>query len=97
MAKEEIVVDLFAICEWCGDLLTNHTQERLLACSECLKKPHRSYWSKGGQIYFVDGSAWGVASNLKSIYLGTEAEILKALEENKSLGDNILTMEKNNW
>lgn len=60
----------------------------------------RLYWSQGGQILFYYGKAYGLAPDSKTIYLGTEAEILKTLDEKKAVGnptiDNILRLEINN-
>ena len=57
-------------------------------------------WSKGGQIFFLDGWAWGIAPNLQRVRVGIEKEVLKALEMGHSLGsalaDNILRAELNN-
>ena len=76
----------FVTCEWCGDLLTNHTRERLTACDECLKKDLQTWWHRDGQIFFCDGDAWGVQKigtgkirELKTICLGTETEVLEQL------------------
>jgi len=60
-----------------------------------------SKWSPGGQIFFCNSKAWGIAPNLQSICLGNEADILEALKEKTSMGnntiDNILQTERNNW
>ncbi|KKN16935.1 hypothetical protein LCGC14_0970930 [marine sediment metagenome] len=56
-------------------------------------------WSRGGQIYFFDGWGWGTTRYGDSICMGKEEDILKALEENTSLGssglDRILRIERN--
>ena len=88
------------ICDWCGEILGQHTSERLSACNECLKKDNTAYWSDGGQIYFVEGKGWGIAPNLTMVCIGDKADILKALKENKSMGnadiDKILRTELKN-
>ena len=60
----------------------------------------KSYWSEGGQIFMCDSHAYGVAPDLQSVCIGTETDILKALDENKKTDNrminNILTMEINN-
>ena len=47
-----------------------------------MSKEHKDYWSEGGQIHFSDGLAWGISPDFQTICLGTEADILKALEQN---------------
>ena len=37
----------------------------------------RAYWSIDGQCYYLDGSAWGVSKNLRTVYMGKEEEVLK--------------------
>ena len=60
-----------------------------------------SGWSKGGQIFYNGGLAWGVSSDLQSICIGGTQEVQRLLQENKTSGnpviDNILIMEKNCW
>ena len=57
-------------------------------------------WSKGNQVYFLDGQAWGVSSKLRTFCMGKADKIADALENNKSLEDNvldnILTMDRDN-
>ena len=40
-------------------------------------------WSTGGQIYFLDGQAWGLNKELESICLGTEVAVRAALDNPK--------------
>lgn len=47
-----------------------------------MSEEHKNYWSEGGQIQFIDGYAWGIGLEFQTICLGTEADILKALEQN---------------
>lgn len=58
------------------------------------------YWSPGGQIYFINGKAFGTASDSRTIEIGSEKEILKCLKDNKATGnkiiDNILKTELEN-
>lgn len=71
-------MDEFTTCKWCGDLLTNHTQERLTACDECLKKDYKAdYWSKDGQIFYHYGKGYGLSLNLRTVCIGTEEEVKK--------------------
>lgn len=60
----------------------------------------KSYWLEGGQVFNCDGYAYGVAPDLQNVCIGTETEILKALDENKKTDNrminNILVMEINN-
>lgn len=55
-------------------------------------------WSKGGQIFFDAGWAWGTAPNGKTVCMGEEDKVLKAMEDGTSLNhlglDNILTQDK---
>ena len=53
-------------------------------------------WSEGNQIFFLEGFAWGVLSNLKTACLGTEESILKAMSEgtDNPVLENILRMEQ---
>ncbi len=57
-------------------------------------------WSEGNQVLFLGGKAFGVSPHLKTICIGDEKDILTALEDKKSTGndiiDNILTLEMNN-
>ncbi len=73
---------------------------------EAPAKERIGFWSEGGQIFFLYGKAFGVIihgteypKELKTVCIGTEEEILKALQNNTSTGnsriDNILTMELN--
>ena len=59
-----------------------------------------AYWSPGGQICFIDGKAFGTASDSRTIQIGSEKEILGCLKDNKTTGnkitDNILRMELDN-
>jgi len=41
---------------------------------------NRSYWSDCGQIFFLDGWAYGLTVDLANICFGKETDILKALE-----------------
>lgn len=63
-------------------------------------KEARACWSEGGQIFYCDGLAYGLSPKLRTICIGSEADILKAFKEHKSMGnpiiDNILTMDINN-
>ena len=72
----------------------------LLEEASMISKKKEAYWSEGGQIYFCDGNAYSIDPNLKTVCIGSEADILKALKETKSLGnpaiDNILRLELNN-
>lgn len=56
-----------------------------------------THWSPGGQIYFIDGKAFGTASDSRTIEIGSEEEILRCLKDNKTTGnkitDNILRVE----
>ena len=50
-----------------------------MARSECT-----TMWSSGGQIYFLDGQAWGLTKGLVRIILGKEGDIRKAMVTGKS-------------
>ncbi len=47
-------------------------------------------WSKGNQLFFLDGYAYGVTEELVNICLGKEEEVIKALNENKKTNNLIL-------
>ena len=49
---------------------------------------HNSYWSPGGQIYYCGGRAYGVLSSGFTLDMGSEDEILKALRDGTSIGNN---------
>ncbi len=55
-------------------------------------------WSKGNQLFFLDGYAYGITEELVNICLGKEEEVIKALSESKKTGnlkiDQILRLEK---
>lgn len=51
------------------------------------EKETRNYWSKGGQIYFCDGRAYGLSDTLQTFCLGKEGDILKTLKD-KTITDN---------
>ena len=63
-------------------------------------KDCRDYRSEGGQIFFCGGKAYGLTPRLQTLCLGSEAEILQALSENKLTGhvaiNNILLLELGN-
>jgi len=63
------------------------------------KSIDRDYWSEGGQIFFHHSAAWSTKLDGSPCCLGTEDDVLKALDENKRTGnpviDNILTIEIN--
>lgn len=48
------------------------------------------YWSPGGQICFINGKAFGTASDSRPIEIGSEEEILKCLKDNKTTGNKII-------
>ena len=60
-----------------------------------------NYWSRGEQVYYLDGKAWGVAPNGKRVIIGSEIEIQKMLSNNERPGhnliDGILLQETNRW
>ena len=65
-------------------------------------QPERSdCWSRGNQIYFLDGKAWGISPECRRVIIGKEKEIQDMLLNNKQTGNNlidgILLMETNNW
>lgn len=51
-----------------------------------------AYWSPGNQIYFVDTWAYGIDHQGRNVCIGTEADILKALNipTGESFIDNII-------
>ena len=59
------------------------------------------YWSRGGQVYYLDEKAYGVAPNGKRVIIGTATEIQEMLTNNERTGnkliDNILLAETNSW
>lgn len=50
----------------------------------------KTHWSQGGQIFYCDGKAYGVSSKLKTIYIGDEVNIIKALEGKTSTDNPII-------
>ena len=59
------------------------------------------YWSPGNQIYFHEGMAWSSTKTLQPCCIGSEENVLKAMEANTPTGnpafDNILTMEQHSY
>ncbi len=55
-------------------------------------------WSRGNQLFFLDGYAYGITEELVNICLGKETEVIKALSESKKTGnfkiDQILSLER---
>ncbi len=47
------------------------------------EKGSKHYWSDDGQICFIDGKGYGLTSELKSICLGDEQDILNAMNGGK--------------
>ena len=41
----------------------------------------RDYWSEGGQVYFLDGYAWGLNPKLETICLGTAQAVRVAIAD----------------
>ena len=41
----------------------------------------RDYWSDCGQVFFLDGWAWGLNDKYQRIRLGSEAEILQFFKD----------------
>jgi hypothetical protein len=52
-----------------------------------LVKDDRDSWSDCGQVNYISGSGWGLTSTLKSVCLGNQADIEKALKDGKVPGD----------
>ena len=49
---------------------------------ECFKKqPDR--WSDCGQVFFTGGKAYGIASNLRTVYLGTQSAVQRYFESGR--------------
>ena len=42
-----------------------------------LSQKSRAYWSVDLQAFYLDGSAWGGDKRLRTVYMGTEQEVLK--------------------
>ncbi len=40
-------------------------------------------WSECGQFCFIDGQAWGVNKNLRTVWVGTERDIKKGKAQKK--------------
>lgn len=36
-----------------------------------------AYWSLDEQVFYLDGSAWGLDKQLRTVYMGKEEEVLK--------------------
>ena len=58
----------------------------------------RDYWSECGQVYFLDGWAWGLTEKCQTIPLGREEEVLKFFETGE-LNGNLHPQQKEvfNW
>jgi len=57
-------------------------------------------WSRGGQIFFLDGFAWGLTRRLERVRIGTTEEIEKALLEgqhNKEFVNGIIKEDLMFW
>ena len=58
----------------------------------------RAYWSPGNQIYLVDGWSYGIDHKGRTVCIGTEPDIQKALTTptGETFIDNIVVDDRNN-
>ena len=70
-------VDEKGQCPECSEFMEKEEKIRLLAVGN----PPR--WDKSGEIFFLEGKGWAIASNGKSFILGEEEEILEAISSHK--------------
>jgi len=48
-----------------------------------MDKEHRGYWSGDGQMFFTGGVGYGLTSELQTIPIGNEADIMEAIKIGK--------------